>query len=141
MNIIFFLTPKKDVEYVESDFTIRQVVEKMEYHHYTAVPIIDTQGKYVDVISADDILFTLKNYHFNWEKAMKVNILTIKPYRSIEALTIDKDINDLLKIISNQNFVPVVDDNNYFIGIITRQSVLKYLKQQLNDYQKYQSSN
>ena len=35
MNILFFLTPKKEVAYVENDDTLRQVLEKIEYHKYT----------------------------------------------------------------------------------------------------------
>ena len=41
----------------------------------------------------------------------------------------DKHDNDLFSIITNQNFVPIVDDSNVFIGIITRKSVIKYLQE------------
>ena len=39
-NILFFLTPKCDVVYVYEDANIRQVLEKIRYHKYTAMPII-----------------------------------------------------------------------------------------------------
>ena len=32
MNILFFLTPKNEVAYVDEDDSLRQVLEKMEYH-------------------------------------------------------------------------------------------------------------
>lgn len=38
MNILFFLTPKEDVAHVDEDDTMRQVLEKMEHHGYTAIP-------------------------------------------------------------------------------------------------------
>ena len=38
MNILFFLTPKEEVAHVEEDDTLRQVVEKLEYHGYSAIP-------------------------------------------------------------------------------------------------------
>ena len=44
MNILFFITPKSDVAYIYSDDTIRQVMEKMEHHRYSCVPIIDREG-------------------------------------------------------------------------------------------------
>ena len=31
-QILFFLTPKEEVAHVEEDDTLRQVVEKLEYH-------------------------------------------------------------------------------------------------------------
>ena len=45
MNILFFLTPKCEVAYIYEDETLRQALEKMEYHKYSAVPIISRTGK------------------------------------------------------------------------------------------------
>ena len=50
MNILFFLTPKSEVAYIYEDYTIRQALEKMEYHKYSAIPIISKDGKYVGTI-------------------------------------------------------------------------------------------
>ena len=47
MNIAFLLTPKADVAYIYDDFNLRQVLEKMEHHGYTAIPIIDREGQYI----------------------------------------------------------------------------------------------
>ena len=70
MNILLFLTPKKDVSYLYSDYTIRQATEKMEYHRYTAIPIIDRNGKYIGTLTEGDILWFIKNNnHFNLQEA------------------------------------------------------------------------
>lgn len=45
MNILFFLTPKEEVAHVEEDDTLRQVVEKLEYHGYSAIPLLALDGK------------------------------------------------------------------------------------------------
>ncbi|MDD4532774.1 MAG: CBS domain-containing protein, partial [Bacilli bacterium] len=34
-------------------------------------------------------------------------------------------------LISEQNFVPVIDDQKNFIGIITRKAVIKYLSKEI----------
>ena len=34
----------------------------------------------------------------------------------------------------NQNYVPVVDDQGYFIGIITRKEIIKYCYKELKKY-------
>ena len=44
MNIAFFLTPKNEVVCEYTDATMRQVMEKMEYHGYTAIPLINKLG-------------------------------------------------------------------------------------------------
>ena len=63
MNILLFLTPKKDVAYLFDDFTIRQALEKMEYHRYSAIPIINRKGEYVGTLTEGDVLWYLKNNH------------------------------------------------------------------------------
>ena len=40
-------------------------------------------------------------------------------------------MHELVERASTQNFVPVVDDKNAFIGIITRGAIIKYCSQQL----------
>ena len=44
-------------------------------------------------------------------------------------------MEDLFDKVTNQNFVPVVDDNQVFIGIVTRKDVLVYLQKKLNERQ------
>jgi CBS domain-containing protein len=43
MNILFFLKPKSETVFIYTDESLRQVIEKMEYHRYSAVPMIDSQ--------------------------------------------------------------------------------------------------
>ena len=40
-------------------------------------------------------------------------------------------MHDLIDRASTQNFVPVVDDKDAFIGIVTRRSIIQYCKQTL----------
>jgi CBS domain-containing protein len=35
-------------------------------------------------------------------------------------------MEDLLDRAINQNFVPVIDDQDHFIGIVTRKEIIKY---------------
>lgn len=61
MNILFFLTPKSDVAYIYDNYSLRQVLEKMEYHKYSCIPVIGVDGKYVGTITEGDLLWGLKN--------------------------------------------------------------------------------
>ena len=47
MNILFFITPKSEVAYIYDDFSLRQTIEKMEYHKYTAIPMLNRRGIYI----------------------------------------------------------------------------------------------
>ena len=47
---------------------------------------------------------------------------------------IDVPVDQLFAQSLKQNFVPVVDDRQIFIGIVTRQSIIQYL---MNNADKY----
>ncbi len=129
MNILFFLTPKSEVAYIYDDDTLRQALEKMEYHRYTAVPIIDHKdGTYIGTITEGDLLWDIKEWHdLNMLDAEDVPILSVKRKRDNEPVAADANIEDLISKVMNQNFVPVIDDDERFIGIITRKDVIQYL--------------
>ena len=50
MNLFYFLTPKAEVAYLYDDFTLRQALEKMEYHRYSSIPILNRAGEYLSLI-------------------------------------------------------------------------------------------
>jgi CBS domain-containing protein len=127
MNVLFFLTPKNNVEYLHDTFSVRQALEKMEHHRYSSIPVIDKEGRYVETLSTSDFLWFIKGKNLNLEMCEKISIKEIQPYRSNISIRIDKDVSDLIDLIVNQNFVPVEDDKGVFIGIITRKSVMDYL--------------
>lgn len=128
MNIAFFLTPKSDVIYETETSTMRQVMERMEYHRYTAVPIIDEKGRYVGTLTEGDLLFKLKNSpELTFKNTNTIRIIDI-PRRVInKPVSINADMESLVSLAVNQNFVPVTDDEGIFIGIIKRSDIINYL--------------
>lgn len=128
MNILFFLIPKEDVAHVEETDTMRQVLEKMEHHGYTAIPLLGVEGKYIGTITEGDLLWFLKDRNFPDLKLLEdMPITSIERRRDNQAVKIDESMENLFDKVMNQNFVPVVDDKKVFIGIVTRKDVLAYL--------------
>jgi CBS domain-containing protein len=132
MNILFFLTPKIEVACVEECDSLRQTLEKMEYHGYTAVPLLSMDGKYIGTITEGDILWKLKKEGFPELKQMEeISIMQVKRMHDNKAVHANVDMTGLLDHIKAQNFVPVVDDDKTFIGIVTRKDVVQYLEKKL----------
>lgn len=127
MNILFFLTPKSEVAYLYDDQTLRQALEIMEHHRYTAIPMISRLGKYIGTITEGDMLWGIKNeYDLSLKEAEHVPV-TVIPRRSDNCpVSIDATMEDMFGKALNQNFVPVVDDQKNFIGIITRKDIIRY---------------
>lgn len=127
MNILFFLTPKKDVCYLPSEDSLRQAWEKMKYHGYTAVPMLTEDGRYAGTITEGDILRAMEDKcHWDIYETEHIKACDVARKRDNQAISVETEIDDLVDVIKEQNFVPVNDDQNHFIGIITRKDVIDY---------------
>ncbi len=125
MNILFFLKPKVELEYIYDDFTVRQIMEKMNKHRYSVVPVLSRDGKYVGTISDGDILRTIHDVDFNKRIAEDMHYNDINLHRPYKAIPIDASIENLLTLATEQNFIPIVDDRKVFIGIVTRKAIIE----------------
>lgn len=132
MNVAFFLKPKSEVAYLYNDYSIRQGLEKMCNHGYTAIPVLDRNGGYVGTISEGDFLWHIVDgENTQVEKTdikdqENVKISEIMKKNKNESVNVTADMSELFEKAKTQNFVPVIDDRGYFIGIVTRQDIIKY---------------
>ncbi len=132
MNILFFLKPKSEVAYVYDYCTLRQVLESMEYHKYASIPMLNKEGEYTGTITEGDLLWGIKRYtNLNLKEAENIFIQDFPRKADYEAVCVDSDMEDLIRKSMNQNFVPVVDDQKKFIGIVTRKSIIEYCYEKL----------
>ncbi len=134
MNILFFLTPKIEVEYLEDCYTLRQALEKMEYHRYSSIPILNKSGEYIGTITEGDLLWAIKTKgNLSIQAAENIPIMNVPRKKDYRCVDVDTSMNDLVKAALTQNFVPVIDGKNSFIGIVKRNSIIEYLYNKQND--------
>ena len=130
MNIAFFLLPKKDVVYLSPETTMRQAMERMERHRYTAVPLVTEDGRYYGTVTEGDLLWKLKNTPgFCLQDTEKILLKDIPQYVKNQWVKINTEIEDLISLAAKQSFVPVVDDQEIFIGIVRRREIIEYCLQ------------
>ena len=131
-NILFFLTPKAMCAYLYDDYTIRQALEKMEFAGYAGLPILNKRGEYRGTLTEGDILWAMKNMcYMDMRQAEAHRILEISRRKDNIPVRVTTSMHDLVDRAMTQNFVPVVDDKDAFIGIVTRRSIIRYCQQQL----------
>lgn len=127
MNLIFLLHPKSLVAYLVSDCTARQGLEKMKAHGYTAIPVINPDGEYIGTVSEGDFLWAIADGNdCDLKKLERIKLTDIMRGVRDSAVTVTTKMDELLYKIMDQNFVPVTDDRNIFIGIVTRKDIIKY---------------
>lgn len=128
MNVIKLLKTKDTVKYIYSKNTLRQGLEKMRANSYTAIPVITKEdGKYVGTVSEGDFLYYILDVGSEEMKEQeKYYVSDILRKNFNPAVRIDVTMDELLERAMQQNFIPVVDDTGTFIGIVTRQDIIKY---------------
>ncbi len=128
MNILRFLVPKSLVAYATDDCTVRQAFEKMRFHRYVSIPIINGDGEYVGTLRNEDIFrYFLDNNSFDYRKAERDGVSSIIDKGYAKPLPHDASVGELIEMVKEHNSVPVVDDRGCFIGIILRRDVLNFL--------------
>ena len=100
---------------------------------YSRVPVITKDKKYVGTISIADIMsYQVKHQLTEWE----LNQMDIGQMVNTKIKTIRKeaDLTGIMHLLVDYPFLPVLDDDQQFLGIITRRSILKAVNSLLHDF-------
>ena len=107
----------------------------MEHRKFSCIPLLSLDGKYTGTISEGDLLWGMKTLNVPDLKTSEgISIMAVPRRATHKAVHANSNMEDLLDKAINQNYVPVVDDQGYFIGIITRKEIIKYCYKELKKY-------
>jgi len=127
MHIAFFLIPKREVVFVTPRMTLGRAFELMQEHKYNAVPVVDDDGRYAGTFSEGDVLRYLEGHAGHpFESVHTIRVGDVRWHKSHTAVRIDARIEDLISLATEQNFVPVIDARDIFIGIVRRKEIMEY---------------
>lgn len=128
MNLLFSLTPKREMTFVYEDFTVGQALRVMEQRSFSSVPVLRRTGEYVGTLTEGDLLWGIRSGWPDFASAERAPLASLprrsRPLRSVAA---SEDFAEVIAVAQTQNYVPVVDDRGMFIGIVTRRRIMKYL--------------
>lgn len=129
MNAFKLIISKSKVKYLYDFNDFYEGMEILKRSGYSAIPVIRQNGTYAGTVCDKDFLliYTDKEESDDLQELLIEDI--IRPDWN-PAINVSSDINDLLLLSMEQNFVPVVDDMNIFMGIITRRDIIKFLSEQ-----------
>ncbi len=128
MKIPFTLLPKSDAVYLTIEETVGNALRTLRKKGFQAVPLINAQGEYCGTITEGDFLWNLiRDFHMDMDTMRQVKVGSLKLKWNYKPVSINADISELGDVILNQNFVPIVDDRNVFIGIVTRKVIMEEL--------------
>jgi len=119
--------------------TIKDVILKMRKKNVSGLPVVDKHNKVLATFSETDVAKALPDILNEAQYIPLVDIreLTSEPIKRvmhIPAVTIsgDTDVKEAAKIVLEQyrHRLPVVDETNHLIGIVTLGDILKALLNQ-----------
>lgn len=129
MQIAFFLTTKAESSYLLESATLRQALEKMEFHHFAAMPVLNSDGLYLYTLFLEDCLAIFKRRPtLCFADTKRIMIRDIKASRQIDAVNISASLDELIDKTIEQNFIPVVDDLGTYIGLVRRRAIIEYYR-------------
>lgn len=130
MNAFKLMIDKSKVKFLYDSTKLEDGLREFQEGGFSAVPVIRKNGEYMGTVCDKDFLKLYSEGSQKNGKKQRVKNITIGQIVRPEwnpAVNISKDINDVLLLSMRQNFVPVVDDMNIFLGIITRRDIIKLL--------------
>lgn len=125
MNIFSLMLRKNEIVYLNEDERVGDALKILKLGGYTAVPVIRKDGTYAGSVSEGDFLWRLLE-----EDRGNVPYLRVRDFIKDDrnpAVNISVEVDKLIEMAMQQNFIPVVDDKQSFIGIITRSEIINKL--------------
>ncbi len=132
-NVVFFLKFKKDLQFYYESLSLSEALNLMKKHGFTAVPVINAAGEYVGSVSEGDFLWYILGHGSDASVLSNTTVKDLIRPNFMPAVNINIELDDLLNQSLHQNYVPVVDDRDIFIGIVTRQTLLKHFGHKAKD--------
>lgn len=142
----------KDVIYASPNQTIKEVMQLLVDKRIGGVPIVNENNQLVGIVTDGDIIRSIKpidrqlvdllfyitvlqghNLETRIKDTIDLSILTIAKKRGIVTVAIDDDLEKVVSIFSTHHFkkIPVVDDENRVVGILSRGDVLRTVQKEI----------
>ena len=132
-NIII---PVKNISMVFAENSLLHAMLILKESNYTQIPVLDYDNRFIGLISLHQIYQSLDEDLFkdfdnlsNYKVKNHIDTHFAKIYD-------DFDLEDVLKLLIDYNFVTVVDKNEKYQGMITRSSILKKTNSLLHNFDK-----
>ena len=112
---------------IKTGTELTEVVDALLQHKFTGLPVVDSQNKVVGFVSEQDCLRKLLISSYHCEGA-----LVVEDFMHDQPLTVKEDdpaVNVAeLMVTEKPKIYPVVDAQGILTGLLTREQVLRALK-------------
>lgn len=130
-----FLTPAENLAVLIDSHNADHAILLLSQMTYTRVPVVTDEKEFVGTIGLRDILAYQMEQDLSQEVMADTDIVHMTK-KDVAVVTPDYTLTDVLHKLVDEPFLPVVDEDGIFQGIITRKSILKAVNALLHDFSK-----
>lgn len=130
------IVPVKNISMVFAENSLLHAMLILKESNYTQIPVLDYDNRFIGLISLHQIYQSLDEDLFkdfdnlsNYKVRDHVDTHFAKIYD-------DFDLEDVLKLLIDYNFITIVDKSEKYLGMITRSSILKKTNSLLHNFDK-----
>ena len=131
MQIEEFIISSEKVAHVQMGNSAEHALLVLTKTGYSSIPVLDTKYRLKGLVSTQmitDAILGLDHIEYERLPDLRVDTLMQSPVPSIH---INEKFKKGLDLLINHPFLCVVDDEETFVGILTRRVVLKQLKKHI----------
>ncbi|MGX7243447.1 cyclic-di-AMP-binding protein CbpB [Enterococcus quebecensis] len=131
-----FLIPAENVANVMCLNPLSHALLVLSQVKYSKIPVLDKGDRFVGLISLSDVvdkMFDITSVDFE-----KLKDFTVADVMEVNVPVIGEkwELEDVLHLLVDASFLPVVDDNQRFKGIITRKELLKAINHMAHELER-----
>ena len=130
-----FLTPAENLAVLIDTHNADHAILLLSQMTYTRVPVVTAEKKFVGTIGLRDIFAHQMEQGLSQDVMADMDIVHMTK-KDVAVVNPDYTLTDVLHKLVDESFLPVVDKDGIFQGIITRKSILKAVNALLHDFSK-----
>ncbi|MGC6768996.1 cyclic-di-AMP-binding protein CbpB [Enterococcus sp. LJL128] len=132
-----FMIPAENVANVMCLNPLNHALLVLSQVRYSKIPVLDKGDRFVGLISLADVVD--KMFDLTSVDLEKLQEFTVADVMEVGVAVIGEnwDLEDILHLLVDSPFLPVVDDNQCFKGIITRKELLKAVNHMAHELEKH----
>lgn len=131
-----FLLPADNVATVLYNHPLTHALLVLSKVGYSKIPVLDSQDHLVGLISLSNVVEKMMDLTgFNMENLEGLTVADVMEV-NVSCIQVTDELEDMLHLLVDQAFLPLVDDDKCFLGIITRKEILKSVNHLVHELEK-----
>ena len=129
-----FLIPMDNVAIFVDTNKLNHAVLVLSKNKYAKIPVVDKDEKFVGIVGLTEIISFMMENNLSMESLAEHHVLDV--VKEVNTVNPDYTLEEILHHLVDEPFLPVVAEDNMFIGIITRKELLKAVNALAHEFDK-----